>query len=454
MAKNIEELRDELSHKLRSAKDMLDKAEKEGREFTESEQSESDQLLADADGIKKQIEAAEAHEARAKRIRDEVTGLMQPQKPKTDRNKPNADADTPTVVTTGYRLGKTKAFKNTTEGQADAYRSGKWVLAALLENRAAQKWCRDQGIDYRAQSEGVNTAGGFLVPNEFSQAIIDLREQYGVFRRECRVIPMGRDTIDIPRRASGLTANFIGEGVAQTAQDKAWSMVSLVAKKLGILTVVSSELDEDAVISIADDLASEMAYAFALKEDQCGFLGDGTSTYGGIIGVNVKIIDGTHTAGAVDCATAGHDTLVEVDNADLATLMGKVPQYALPNAKFYCSQVAKATVFDRLKAIAGGNTIQTLDGKPMDTHLGYPIVVSQVMPTAPGNNEVFLLFGDLSKAAVLGERRGITISRSSEYKFAEDQIAYKATGRVDINVHDLGDTSTAGPIVALIGFTS
>jgi hypothetical protein len=41
---------------------------------------------------------------------------------------------------------------------------------------------------------------------------------------------------------------------------------------------------EDAIISIADDLAEEIVYAFSLKEDQCGFIGDGTSTYGGIVG--------------------------------------------------------------------------------------------------------------------------------------------------------------------------
>jgi hypothetical protein len=43
------------------------------------------------------------------------------------------------------------------------------------------------------------------------------------------------------------------------------------------------------VINMGDDLAGEIAYAFALKEDQCGFIGDGTSTYGGMQGVCTKI---------------------------------------------------------------------------------------------------------------------------------------------------------------------
>ncbi len=65
----------------------------------------------------------------------------------------------------------------------------------------------------------------------------------------------------------------------------------LTAKKLMVLTKYSNELNEDAVLNIGDDLAGEIAYAFALKEDQCGFLGDGTSTYGGITGVTTALLN-------------------------------------------------------------------------------------------------------------------------------------------------------------------
>ena len=43
-------------------------------------------------------------------------------------------------------------------------------------------------------SEQTNSSGGFLVPNEMTQAIIDLREAYGVFRQNADIQPMGRDT--------------------------------------------------------------------------------------------------------------------------------------------------------------------------------------------------------------------------------------------------------------------
>jgi hypothetical protein len=57
-------------------------------------------------------------------------------------------------------------------------------------------------------------------------------------------------------------------------------------------------------------------------------------------------------------------------------------------------------------------------------------------------------FGDLPKAAMMGERRGVTIKRSDHRYFENDQIGLLGTERFDINVHDFGDNTNAGPLVA------
>jgi hypothetical protein len=54
------------------------------------------------------------------------------------------------------------------------------------------------------------------------------------------------------------------------------------------------------------------------KEDDCGFNGDGTSTYGGIRGVTQLLIDNSHNAGKV-AATTGHPTFAEIDATDIGT---------------------------------------------------------------------------------------------------------------------------------------
>ena len=50
------------------------------------------------------------------------------------------------------------------------------------------------GVDTKSSTENVNTSSGYLVPDEFQNDLIDLREQFGVFRRYAKIVPMASDT--------------------------------------------------------------------------------------------------------------------------------------------------------------------------------------------------------------------------------------------------------------------
>lgn len=449
--KSIVELQDDLKHRIQCADDLQKVAEKENRILTSEERAASKKFLDEADQLQTLITAHKEHEAEKLRLDAMRAGLAKVPAPPAPTA--SAPGQLPVLGNShrikGYRSGSLKAFKGP-DAEFNAYQSGQFINAVLFGSERARGFCHDHGIDLRnAQTEGSNTKGGFLVPAPMLMSIIDLREQYGVFRRYADVQPMASDTLYMPRRVGGSTAYFVGEGVAITESDATWDSVTLVAKKMGCLTKMSSELNEDTIISMTDKLASEMAYAFAYKEDLCGWNGDGTNTYGGIVGARTKILT---LAGAID-AGSGHDTFAEIDKDDLAKVMAALPAYAEPNAKWYCSKVAWDLVFARLMAAAGGNSTQTLAGNVERSYLGYPVVISQALPTAQTDisDTAMLFFGDLAKAATLGDRRGVTISTTDALNFAEDQIAIKATQRVDIVVHSVGDASTPGPLVALIG---
>lgn len=360
---------------------------------------------------------------------------------------------------------RNSALKNFKGENADerAFRFGQFVLASIFGNKAAADWCRDAGIEVKAQSEGVATAGGFLVPSEFSMDIIVLRDSYGLARRECKVWPMGRDSITVPKFTSGLTAYAVGESTSDspsaiTASSAAWGQVALTAKKWGVLTYLSPELDEDAAVNIGDILAGEIAYAFAYAEDVALFSGDGTSTYHGINGIRTIFNANVGSyAGAVDAAS-GHDTMAEIDATDLAVLMGKLPQYVFErgNPKFYCSQTMWSGVFERLIGAAGGVTKDQASGRTIRSYNGYPVEITPAMlapaaATTDWSNVAGILFGDMSMAVSIGDRRGMTVARSTDYKFGEDMIAIKGTERFDIVAHGLGNASAAGPLIALMG---
>ena len=364
------------------------------------------------------------------------------------------------------------SLKHFTGSDADerAYRFGMFCLGVYGKKHAID-FCQRQGIPLidgggesiavKTQRENVNTSSGFLVPDEFQNDLIDLREQYGVFRQNTRIVPMASDTRSDPRRLSGVTAYFVGESTAASTSDKTWDRVRLTAKKLMVLTKYSNELNEDAVLNIGDDLAGEIAYAFALKEDQCGFLGDGTSPYGGIVGVNTALrnVDATiaNIAGLVVSSGSGFASNYNgIALADFNKVVALLPEYAdVPGAtKWYCSKFFWGSVMQRLATAAGGNRVaEIIDTPQQKSFLGYPVAISQVMPKASATSQVCCLFGNLRLASRLGDRRMTTIQMSEHAlnAFEQDEVVIRGTERFDIVVHDVGNNSgTPGPVVGLI----
>lgn len=349
---------------------------------------------------------------------------------------------------------KIKNFKDDNNGEAveKAMRFGHWLMASR-GNRKSLNFCDSHGIEVKAHTEGVNSAGGFLVPDEFETELISLREQYGVFRNAARSRPMQSDTLRVPRRSSTLSASFVGEATAGSESTMTFESVLMVAKKAMVLTTISSELQEDAFVNLADDVAGEIAYAFAKKEDECGFVGDGSSTYGGILGAANTLAAGTENVQFVDHGAA---TITGVTEATVSAFMALLPQYAdTPNAKFYMHKSTWHAGFADLLLDAGGNTGRDISsGFGAPSFLGYPVVFTQAMANCSQTQSadvVGAIFGDLSLAASFGDRRQTTvqISDSALNAFEQDELAIRGTERFDINVHDTGDSSESGPIVGL-----
>lgn len=375
------------------------------------------------------------------------------------------------AVPEGLRLYKNiTSFAGTTEERKfKAYRFGAMLLGGVFGQKKYADWCEEKGLSLRrapktdeaptitigqktAHGENANNLGSVLVPEQVENDIIDLRERYGVFRTEARMRPMVRDTLLIPRRTSGLTAYFTAENTAITESNKTWDNVELTAKKLAALARYSTEILEDAIISIADDLAQEIVYAFSLKEDQCGFIGDSTVTYGGIEGIVnalTRVWTSTSTTAAGSVIASGN-TFVEVTDADLMTVMGNLPEYADDGtAAWYCSRVAAFQVFARLLRASGGTTPAQAAGALPVAYAGYPIKITQVMPRTDVNSQVVAFFGSVRKASEFGDRRQTTISISDQRYWDADQVGIRGTERFDANTHDVGDGTNAGPLVAL-----
>ena len=346
-----------------------------------------------------------------------------------------------------------KAFKGA-DAQRDAYDSGQWLKAFFAR---AQGGCAEQaeqriaarGWDIQATAtEGSPSAGGYLVPSPLSNAIIDVRQLAGVSRQLSRVMTMTSDTLDVAKKTAGATVYYPGEAGSITASDQTWSSVNLNAKKRAILSYISQELNDDSVISVMDDLASQMGLDLAIQEDNEYINGDGTSTYGNVSGLVSSI-----GSASINDATSGRDTWPELALVDFTDAMGLLQSKYWPRGvAWLCSAQFYYSVMLNLMCDAGGNAISDIEmgqrvGRPL--FLGAPVYFSSQMPTATAASTICAYFGSFGDGVMIGDRLGVRIAQSDQFAFDTDRLAIRATSRYDIVCHDVGDGSTSGAIVAL-----
>jgi HK97 family phage major capsid protein len=440
----LNKTREKRAASLAEAETIVTKAGAEARAVTEEENKSYNSAMAAAD-------AAHVEEQRLVKLIADKASLAVPEGRKTSPAAPAVLVPTEKAIVAPriLRSARVKNFKaeNGVSAEERAYTAGQWIAATIGNNEQARRWCEDRGIETRALATTTNSLGGYLVPEEMETTIIDLREIYGVARQSVFVRAMGSDSTVIPRRAGGVTAYFVSENGEITASDKNWDAVSLTARKLAAMCRMSSEITEDSIVNLADDLAGEISYAFAKKEDECLFLGDGTSTYGGIVGLKSAV-----AAGSKVTAATGNTSFATLDLEDFMQMVGKLPEYAVAGARWYISRQGWANSMLRLAEAAGGNTVaQVAQGAPLQ-FLGFPVTISQVMNstlTAQVSTDGLAYLGDLQMAASMGTRRGVSIAVDASRYFEFDQLAIKGTERFDLNVHEKGTASEAGPVIML-----
>lgn len=429
---------------------IINLAEKESRDPTAEETTRLAELIGeDCNGG--EVAKLAARIAQAEKIEAEVAKLQASRQQAARHEHTHPAAAGIVIPARASRYHATELAKHMPAAEADkvAYGLGQW-FAGLLGMESSRQWCQDNGVQFKAaMTEGFDSKGGYLVPEQFEAAVIALLNDYGVARRSFSVVPMSSDTRIQPRRTGGLTVYSLGEASTITPSDITYDQVRLIAKKFGIIIRHSSELAEDAAVAMGAEFAREIAYAFANKEDECGFNGDGTSTYGGIVGIKSAL-----AAGAKYTALAGNTSFATLDIEDFQGVMAKLPSYGYMNGgpSWYISRAGYSQSIQRLQLAAGGNTVSELVAGAQPRFMGYPVVFTDVMNstlTAQTSTDGLCYFGNLRLGALFGDRRGIAVAQSADVYFTSDEIGVRATERFDINIHDKGDASNAGAIVML-----
>jgi HK97 family phage major capsid protein len=441
------------------ARGIYEAVQKADREFTDEEDARFKEITDDKSGLiamlngkiketeeREQAIADIARRDNRKKVADQLTELTNaPRRVLPINGEEPADEGKSDRIY--VRATKLRAFKSDRE----AFDSGMWMRAISArirgqEDRDAVTHCLRRGLmTSNTAYEYSGPQGGYLVPAPISTTIIDVREQVGVARRVANIQPMTADTLTIPKKAGGLTVYYVGETATITDSDKTWDQIELITKKRAVASKISQELVDDALISIVDNVVSEMAYALALKEDEEMIDGDGTSSYGGVRGLLSML-----GAGGTYTAPSGDDTWAELAIDDFTSTMGKLPSRYSVDTAWICSSEFYYTSMVKVSASAGGNSIQTIQGGPTGAQfMGRPVYFSHFMPTATAVSTVSALYGNFREAVLLGARTAVRVDRDDSTGFLTDLVTLKATTRYDIKVHEGGTASVAGAYVGL-----
>ena len=469
----LEKLSTEREDALAKVKDLLATAEKDG--LSDKLTAQIDELTATAEtadgAIQELLDRDKAIQAKLEKIGsfadhtaaiNGARGVHVPEKPTSGEQPKN------TIPATVRRYSELQNFRGGDNPEERAYRFGQFALAKLTMDmpgqfggrfQHARQFASDQfGLPTMVHSEGSgNSNSHIFVPEEFGMDIQRLRLAYGVARQTFLIRQMSSDTRTDPRDLGDLEAYFVGENSPGTESDAEYDDVRLTAKKLMVLSRMSSELDEDSVINFGDELAGKISYAFAKKEDQCAFVGDGTSTYGGMLGLLTRMA--TLTAGTAPGLVAGAGNLwSELTLANFNTAVAALPDYAEgpSEPEWLCNKTFFYSVMYPLAQAAGGTTSDMITtGASRRVFLGYPVRFSNAFPSTEANSQIPVTLGQYRQAASLGDRRMETITFSDQATvggqslWERDQIAVKGTERFDINVHTIGSNTAAGPVVGI-----
>lgn len=383
--------------------------------ITDEELKELNQLYAEAKalgdeepkpGEEESTEAEEAVDALAQKLADAATSRMEVGMQKIlDDMKPKEEA---VVTTTDSKfIVDPKLGKKTVEELAEMKmlvpgrkEAGKRVfeisqktsmfLGALLTGEKEK---------LQILSEGTAADGGYLVPEEFADMIVeDIRDMNIMRQLAAPVITTHSDTFHLPSLTSRPKANWRAEKAVKSTSTASFTENVLTPYSLASIVPMSNELVADASLgvgaSIVNYIANLIATALNEKEEAAFWVGSGTGQPTGIDGGAYTLR--TFAAGLTDTTRA--DALIQAYQ--------NTPQ-GYRNRAVWVMNMGTLGEVGRLKDSQNRYLLTDLAGSPTQTIKGRPVYESNYLAGGTA------IFADLSFYQIV-DREGISVRVSDE----------------------------------------
>lgn len=249
-------------------------------------------------------------------------------------------------------------------------------------------------------SEGTAADGGYLVPEEFANMIIEDSRDANIMRQISRpAITISSDTFHLPSLASRPQAAWRNEKAVKNTSTVNFGENVFTPYSLAIIVGLSNELVADASLgvgaSIVNYVAGLMSTAVAEKEEAAFWVGSGSGQPTGVDGGGYTLR--TVAAGLTDSTRA--DAIIQA--------FQRTPQGYRNQGVF----VANSTTWEKigtLKDSQNNYLLSNLASSPTQTLKGRPVYESNYL--AGGT----LLFGAFNQAYQIVDREGISVRVSDE----------------------------------------
>ncbi len=281
--------------------------------------------------------------------------------------------------------------------------------------------------DRKTLSAGSDSAGGFLIPEDYHVELIKKTAVMATIRANARVAQTSRDMAKWPRinyttddkYTSGVRLTWTGEtpssATVHRVTDPVFGLLTIPVHTAMASMPITNQLLEDSafdVLGVSSDLLGE---AFALGENDAFINGTGVNRPMGIL-AQVATSDGP---GVVASGSAGTLT-----SNGLINLAYELPPQYERNAKWFMSKGTEKVIRKIIGTTSGEyewpvvNNVGAL-GAVGSSLLGFPIVREQFMPDMT-TDAYPIVFGDLKGYLVL-DRVGLSLQRLDEL-YAETDI--------------------------------
>lgn len=265
--------------------------------------------------------------------------------------------------------------------------------------------------------EGVDTDGGYLVPTEYDNRLIQGLEEENIMRKLSTIIKTGAER-KINIAATTPAAAWIDEGGQLTFGNATFDQINLDAHKLHVAVKVTEELLYDNVFNLENYILDKFARALANAEEDAFLNGDG-------IGKPTGIFHPTE-GGEIGVTAAG---LKAITADEVLDLIYSLKRPYRKNAVFITNDATLAL----LRKLKDGNGAYIWQpsyqaGEP-DTLLGYKVYTSAYVPTVAAGNPV-IAFGDFSYYNI-GDRGSRSFAELKELFAGNGMVGFVAKERVD-----------------------